>query len=40
MDMIGQFCDRVLLLDHGRKVAFGPTREVLDLYLRSSVNRV
>jgi len=29
---IERFCDKVLLLDKGKQVAFGPTKEVLDIY--------
>jgi ABC-type polysaccharide/polyol phosphate transport system ATPase subunit len=32
LDIIAEFCDRCLLLDHGRQRAFGPTAEVLALY--------
>jgi ABC-type polysaccharide/polyol phosphate transport system ATPase subunit len=34
-DQILDWCDRVLWLDHGRLVAFGPAREILDDYRQS-----
>jgi len=30
---VSRFCDRVVLLQHGRIAGYGPTSEVLDLYL-------
>ena len=32
--LIRQMCKRVILLDHGRVVADGPTEEVLEIYAR------
>jgi len=32
LELISEFCDRSLLLDHGRQRAFGDTAEVLALY--------
>ncbi|MFC1576918.1 ABC transporter ATP-binding protein [Candidatus Omnitrophota bacterium] len=34
-EVIKRFCKKVLLLDKGRQVAFGPTKEILDIYFRS-----
>jgi ABC-type polysaccharide/polyol phosphate transport system ATPase subunit len=36
LDMIAEFCDVCLLMDHGRLRAFGPTRDVLALYTASA----
>lgn len=33
-ELIGQMCNRAVLLDHGRVVADGPTKDVLELYGR------
>lgn len=33
-ELIGQMCNRAILLDHGRVVADGPTKDVLELYNR------
>ena len=33
LDVIRQWCNRAIWLEHGRVVADGPTREVLDRYL-------
>jgi len=32
LDLLPRFCDRTILLDHGRIVADGPTDEVVRLY--------
>jgi ABC-type polysaccharide/polyol phosphate transport system ATPase subunit len=31
-DMIERYCDKILLLNKGKQVAFGPSREVMDIY--------
>ncbi len=36
LDMLPQFCDRTILLRHGRIVADGPTDEVVRLYTQSA----
>ena len=33
-ELIRQMCNRVILLDHGRVLADGPTTDVLDMYTR------
>jgi len=33
-ELIRQMCSRVILLDHGRVLADGPTSDVLDMYMR------
>jgi len=33
LDVLPTFCNRTILLDHGRIVADGPTREVVQLYV-------
>lgn len=37
LGVVEEFCDKVLYLSGGRIVAFGPTKEVLDLYRRDTV---
>lgn len=37
---IARYCDRVILLDHGRKVAEGIPKDIIDLYKRILVNQV
>ncbi|MDD5155987.1 MAG: ABC transporter ATP-binding protein, partial [Candidatus Omnitrophica bacterium] len=34
IDMIESLCDKILLLNKGRQVAFGPAKEVMDIYRR------
>jgi ABC-type polysaccharide/polyol phosphate transport system ATPase subunit len=36
LDVLPSFCDRSLLLDHGKIVADGPTEEVVAKYMRST----
>ncbi len=36
---ISKYCDRVILLDHGTKLAEGPPREIVDLYKRVIVHQ-
>jgi ABC-type polysaccharide/polyol phosphate transport system ATPase subunit len=33
-ELIRQMCNRVILLDHGRILADGPTKDVIDMYTR------
>jgi len=33
-ELIRQMCNRVILLDHGRVLADGPTKDVLEMYMR------
>jgi len=33
-ELIRQMCNRVILLDHGRILADGPTKDVLEMYMR------
>ena len=35
-ELIRQMCNRVILLDHGRVIADGPTTDVLDIYMRKN----
>ena len=37
-DIIGQFCNKALLLSGGKVVSFGPSREVLEIY-NSQISR-
>lgn len=37
---IARYCDRVILLDHGRKVAEGEPKDIIDLYKRILVKQV
>jgi len=39
MNIIRRLCERTVLLDHGRLTAFGPTSEVIEKYLSSSLSR-
>ncbi len=34
MEIVKRFCNRVLLLDKGNQTLFGPTKDILDVYLR------
>jgi ABC-type polysaccharide/polyol phosphate transport system ATPase subunit len=36
LDVLPRFCERTILLNHGRIVADGPTEEVVKLYTRSA----
>lgn len=36
LDVLPQFCQRTILLSHGRIVADGPTDEVIELYMQSA----
>lgn len=36
LDVLPKFCERTILLDHGRVVADGPTREIVKLYADSA----
>jgi hypothetical protein len=38
MNIIRRLCARTVLLDHGRLAAFGPTSEVIERYLASSLS--
>ncbi|MCK4791695.1 MAG: Wzt carbohydrate-binding domain-containing protein, partial [Desulfobacteraceae bacterium] len=40
MDRIRQYCDRVLLLEHGSIVSQGPADEVCEHYVRSAQQRI
>jgi len=33
-ELIRQMCNRVILLDHGRILADGPAKDVIDMYTR------
>ena len=35
MDIIGQFCNKALLLRHGDQIAFGNTKEIIDKYIQN-----
>ena len=35
-ELIRKMCNRVILLNHGRVVADGPTADVLDIYVRKN----
>lgn len=39
MDLIRRFCNRTLLLDKGNQLALGPTKEVVELYLKNILNK-
>jgi ABC-type polysaccharide/polyol phosphate transport system ATPase subunit len=39
-ELIRQMCNRTILLDHGRVVADGPTKDVLDIYTRASKEKL
>ncbi|MBP7088737.1 MAG: ABC transporter ATP-binding protein [Candidatus Omnitrophica bacterium] len=32
LEIVNRLCDKVLFLDKGRQIAFGPTKEVLEVY--------
>lgn len=40
LSSIARYCDRVILLDHGRKVREGNPKDIIDLYKRILVNQV
>ncbi len=40
LDMLPRFCERTILLDHGRIVADGATEDVVRLYARGAAARV
>lgn len=37
---VARYCDHVILLDHGRKVSEGNSKDIIDLYKRILVNQV
>lgn len=37
LNLIDRVCDKVLLLEKGRQISFGPTKEILSLYWKDSV---
>ena len=39
LDVLPTFCDRTILLNHGRIVADGPTADVVRLYTESESSR-
>jgi len=34
IDLVERFCDKVLLLNKGKQIVFGPAKEVIDIYKR------
>lgn len=34
MELVKKFCEKALLLDKGNQIAFGPTEEIVDIYLK------
>jgi len=39
LDVLPRFCDRTILIDHGRIIADGPTSEVVQLYKEAANER-
>ncbi|MCR5773679.1 MAG: ABC transporter ATP-binding protein [Lachnospiraceae bacterium] len=39
LSSISKYCDRVILLDHGRKMAEGKPKEIIDIYKKVLVNQ-
>ena len=39
IEAIKRFCNKALLLDKGRQIAFGPTKEVIDFYLNQEFGK-
>jgi lipopolysaccharide transport system ATP-binding protein len=35
LDVLPRFCDRTILIDHGRIIADGPTGEIVRMYTKS-----
>lgn len=37
MELVKKFCKKALLLNKGSQVAFGPTEEIIGIYLKNYV---